>query len=216
LTSNREIESTQWVQTPFAPGSIDLVTLSPEFEFQEFMKETTMISFNASSGFACLCSALLVAACATEPSPADQPVAAATAAAASTPAPNTSGIIPGSPEDFQINVGDRILFDYDEFDLDEEDQTILARQAAWLARYPAVRITIEGHADERGTREYNLALAARRVTAARDYLASLGINTSRLETMSFGKERPECSDSSETCWSRNRRSVAKIGGAAAS
>lgn len=131
-------------------------------------------------------------------------------ASPSSPTLNNSQIIPGSLQDFQQNVGDRVLFAYDRYDLDEQGRTILRRQAEWLARYPAVTLTVEGHSDERGTREYNLALAARRATTVREYLTSLGMSPSRLETMSYGKERPACFESNESCWSQNRRGQSTI------
>ena len=87
---------------------------------------------------------------------------------------------------------------------------MLQRQAAWLARYPSVRVNIEGNCDERGTREYNLALGARRANAVKEYLVSLGVAASRVETISYGKERPICSESTESCWAQNRRGVTAI------
>jgi peptidoglycan-associated lipoprotein len=119
-------------------------------------------------------------------------------------------LVPGSLRDFTDNIGDRIFFAYDRYDLDATAIATLLRQAAWLTQYPAAAILIEGHADERGTREYNLALAARRATVVRDYLTGFGIAPSRLETISYGKERPECFETAEFCWSRNRRSVSAL------
>lgn len=116
--------------------------------------------------------------------------------------------LPGSPEDFVANTAsDHIFFDTDRFDIDAEDVQILRSQAAWLTKYPNVRVTIEGHCDERGTRDYNLALGERRANAARNYLASLGVNPSRISTVSYGKERPEALGSDEASWARNRRAV---------
>jgi len=119
-------------------------------------------------------------------------------------------IVPGSIQDFQVNVGDRVFFEYDKSDLDDRARNVLQKQAAWLQRFGAVILTIEGHCDERGTREYNLALGARRAQAAKDYLASLGVSGARLETISYGKERPVCVESNEACWAQNRRSVSVI------
>jgi peptidoglycan-associated lipoprotein len=128
-----------------------------------------------------------------------------------------STIVPGSAEDLRVNVGDTVHFDYDQYALTDEDKGTLQRQATWLQKFPAVRLTIEGHCDERGTREYNLALGARRANAVKEYLASLGVSSSRLETVSYGKERPVCTQSDESCWAQNRRGVSTIaGGAAAS
>ena len=166
--------------------------------------------------FAAVVSALLVAGCASkkEAPPAEPPPPPAAPAPA--PAP-VSTIVPGSAEDLRVNVGDTVHFDYDQYALTDEDKGTLQRQATWLQKYPAVRVTIEGHCDERGTREYNLALGARRANAVKEYLASLGVSSSRLETVSYGKERPVCTASDESCWAQNGRGVSTIaGGAAAS
>lgn len=122
----------------------------------------------------------------------------------------TNQIIPGSERDFQVNAGDRVYFAYDQWTLNDASRNVLRRQAVWLQRYPAVVLTIEGHCDERGTREYNLALGARRAAAVKEYLASIGVSAGRLETISYGKERPVCTDSTEGCWSQNRRAVSVI------
>lgn len=108
------------------------------------------------------------------------------------------------------NVGDRIFFDTDMSNLDGSARSTLSSQAAWLNQNPGVRLTIEGHADERGTREYNLALGARRANAVRDFLVSQGVDSGRLQTISYGKERPVSLCSEEACWSKNRRAVATI------
>jgi peptidoglycan-associated lipoprotein len=119
--------------------------------------------------------------------------------------------VPGSQAHFLVNVmSDRIFFDTDQFNVDAEDQTVLRSQAQWLASYPAARVTIEGHADERGTREYNLALGERRANSAKNYLVSLGVDEGRITTISFGKERPEALGSDEGSWSRNRRAVTVV------
>ncbi|MFN3516654.1 MAG: peptidoglycan-associated lipoprotein Pal [Novosphingobium sp.] len=117
--------------------------------------------------------------------------------------------VPGSQADFvaQMMGQDTIYFDTDRFNIDATDQAALAAQAAWLGRYPAKRITIEGHADERGTREYNLALGERRANAAKNYLISLGIDAARITTVSYGKERPVALGSDEASWAQNRRAV---------
>jgi peptidoglycan-associated lipoprotein len=124
---------------------------------------------------------------------------------------NTGGpgaITPGSQEDFVRSVSaDRIFFDTDKFNIDAQDQATLQSQAQWLSRYPNTRITVEGHADERGTREYNLALGERRANAAKNQLASLGIDPSRIQTVSYGKERPQALGSTEEAWAQNRRAV---------
>lgn len=120
-------------------------------------------------------------------------------------------IRPGSQADFLAKVtSDRIFFDTDQSDVDAEDQSILRSQAQWLASYPAVRVTVEGHADERGTREYNLALGERRANAAKNYLVSLGVEATRISVISYGKERPDAVGSDEGSWSRNRRAVTVV------
>jgi len=121
-----------------------------------------------------------------------------------------SGPIPGSQEDLVVNVGDRVFFDYNEYALKDEGRATLQRQAAWLKKYPSVSVQIEGHCDERGTREYNLALGSRRATAAKDYLVSLGVDAGRLTTISYGKEKPVCVESAESCYSINRRAVTVV------
>ncbi|MCU0732145.1 MAG: peptidoglycan-associated lipoprotein Pal [Hyphomonas sp.] len=121
-----------------------------------------------------------------------------------------SSIAPGSLEDFRVNVGERVYFDLDQYRLDTEDQDILKRQAAWLASYPNVRVLIAGNADERGTREYNLALGERRANAVKEYLVSLGVSASRIDTVSYGKERPVAAGSNEQSWALNRNGWTQI------
>jgi peptidoglycan-associated lipoprotein len=114
-------------------------------------------------------------------------------------------VVPGTPRDFTINAGDIVYFSSDSSDLTPEAQTTLNRQAQWLKQYPAFTITVEGHADERGTREYNIALGARRATAVRNYLATAGIPANRMRTISYGKERPVAVCDDISCWAQNRR-----------
>ncbi|MBB4285493.1 peptidoglycan-associated lipoprotein Pal [Roseospira goensis] len=121
-----------------------------------------------------------------------------------------SGPAAGSQQEFVQEVGDRVFFAFDSYNLDSQAQQTLRRQAAWLQQYPQYSAVIEGHADERGTREYNLALGERRATAARNYLVSLGVPANRVSTVSYGKERPVCTQSNESCWSRNRRGVTTL------
>lgn len=122
-----------------------------------------------------------------------------------------TGVVPGSQEDFVANVAaDRIFFDYDQYNVDAQDQATLQSQAQWLQRNPAVRVTLEGHADERGTRDYNIALGERRANAAKNYLASLGIDPSRINVISYGKERPAAIGSTEEAWAQNRRAVTVV------
>ena len=125
---------------------------------------------------------------------------------------DTSGrAVPGSPLDFQRTVtSDTIHFALDQYDIDATSRTILDSQAAWLLKWPDRRITIEGHADERGTREYNLALGDRRANAAKNYLAARGIDAGRITTISYGKERPVALGSDEASWAQNRRAVTVV------
>jgi peptidoglycan-associated lipoprotein len=121
-----------------------------------------------------------------------------------------STIAPGSLEDFRVNVGERVYFDLDQYRLDSDDQAILQRQAAWLASYPNVRILIAGNCDERGTREYNLALGERRANAVKEYLVSLGVSAARIDTVSYGKERPVVAGSDDQSWALNRNGWTQI------
>lgn len=114
-------------------------------------------------------------------------------------------ITPGTQRDFSVNVGDLVYFSSDSTDLTPEAQSTLAKQAQWLRQYPQFTITIEGHADERGTREYNMALGARRATAVRNYLTRNGVQAQRMRTISYGKERPVAVCNDISCWSQNRR-----------
>jgi peptidoglycan-associated lipoprotein len=120
------------------------------------------------------------------------------------PVSGPTGPIPGSVQDFVINAGDRVYFDFDQFTLREDAKAVLDRQAQWLLRYSQVMIRIEGNADERGTREYNLALGARRAESVRAYLTGRGIPGGRITTISYGKERPIDGGSTEDAWARNR------------
>jgi peptidoglycan-associated lipoprotein len=126
------------------------------------------------------------------------------------PAPSPQGPAPGSLEDFRISVGERVFFGYDQYDLSGEARATLEKQAAWLRQYGAVRVLIAGNADERGTREYNLALGARRAAAAKDYLVSLGVAANRLDTVSYGKERPLDARSSEDAHRLNRNAHTQL------
>ncbi len=120
---------------------------------------------------------------------------------------------PGSQQEFTVSIGDRILFDTDSSVIRSDAQATLMRQAQWLNQYPSYSITVEGHADERGTREYNLALGARRAAAARDFLVARGVAANRIRTISYGKERPVAVCDDISCWSQNRRAVTVLNGA---
>lgn len=120
---------------------------------------------------------------------------------------------PGSSQDFTVNVGDRIFFDTDSSVIRADAQATLTKQAQWLNQYGQYQITLEGHADERGTREYNIALGARRAAAARDFLVAQGVAANRIKTISYGKERPVATCDDISCWSQNRRAVTVVSGA---
>jgi peptidoglycan-associated lipoprotein len=114
---------------------------------------------------------------------------------------------PGSPQEFVVSVGDRVFFETDQTDLTPQARATLDKQAQWLAQYNRYTFTVEGHADERGTREYNIALGARRAQTVREYLISRGIEANRMRTISYGKERPVAVCNDISCWSQNRRAV---------
>ena len=154
--------------------------------------------------------ALLLAACETPSEESGGTTTAATTATTSTttaPTTTISGPTPGSQEDLVVNVGDRIFFDYDKSDLSPEARATVEALAAWMSNYPATTIGIEGHCDERGTREYNLALGERRASSVQDYLVTLGVAPNRLSTISYGKERPAVHGYNEESWAQNRRDV---------
>lgn len=159
---------------------------------------------------ALLAAGLALSACAHK-APKDLPVDPGTNVGTEKEAPAATGntIVPGSQADFvqQMMGQDTIYFDTDRYNIDSADQAALAAQAQWLMKYPTKRATIEGHCDERGTREYNLALGEKRANAAKNYLVSLGIDPARLTTVSYGKERPVALGSDEASWAKNRRAV---------
>jgi peptidoglycan-associated lipoprotein len=138
-------------------------------------------------------------------------IAVALSMAACANTPNQTGLagaaVPGSQQDFVVNVGDRVFFETDQTDLTPQGRATLDKQAQWLAQYNRYTFTIEGHADERGTREYNIALGAKRSQSVREYLIARGIDASRMRTISYGKERPVAVCDDISCWSQNRRAV---------
>jgi peptidoglycan-associated lipoprotein len=158
-----------------------------------------------------LAAAVLLAACSS-----DQPVETANqaGAGAGTGTANSAGVTsqytPGSKGQFDAEVGNTVYFATDRYDLSGEAQAQLQKQAAWLQQYPASTMTVEGHCDERGTREYNLALGERRANSVANYLVALGLDKARISVISYGKERPICSESDEGCYSQNRRGVTAI------
>ena len=146
----------------------------------------------------------------TQPAVATQPQAAPAAPA------QRVGPVKGSEGDFVVNVGDRVFFDYDKYNVADDAAATLKKQAAWLKAYGSVTISVQGHCDERGTREYNLALGERRANSVKDYLVALGISPDRINTISYGKERPVALGSNEAAWAQNRRGVTKVTGGAPS
>ena len=160
---------------------------------------TMSVSFKIAAAFCCV---LALAACSKKSAP-------------DLEATNGVGVAaPGSEKDFALNVGDRIYFAEDKSALSPESEETLRKQAVWLNQYPDVIIQIEGHADERGTREYNISLSARRATATREFLIAQGIDGTRISSIAYGKERPVALCDAEQCWSQNRRAVTVITGGA--
>ncbi len=164
------------------------------------MRATTTLMITASL--------FALGACAKKPPKELPPAPVDTTGPVTAPTNTGNGVVPGSQEDFVATVAsDRIFFDTDSSDVDGPDQATLQSQATWLTRYPDKRITIEGHCDERGTREYNLALGERRANATKNALVALGVSTARITTVSYGKERPEATGSDEDAFAKNRRAV---------
>jgi len=161
--------------------------------------------------------AATLAACASKPKPAPvapPPPPPPPAETAPPPAPVGETVLPGSERDFVVNVGDRVYFDFDKYDIRTDAQPLLDAQAAWLKRYPAVAVRIEGNCDERGTREYNLALGARRANAVRDFLVARGVGADRISTVSYGKEKPIDAGTGEEADAHNRNAHTAITGGA--
>jgi len=158
--------------------------------------------------------ALSVAGCSkkkVEELPPPPPAAAPAPAPETPPPPMPSGPTPGSRAEFLEQAGtDTILFDTDSYDISADEQATLTKQAAWLAKYPNVSVTVEGHCDERGTREYNLALGDRRANAAKNFLVNAGVPASRLSVISYGKEKPVATGSDDASWAQNRRAVTVV------
>jgi peptidoglycan-associated lipoprotein len=155
------------------------------------------------SSIAILVAAMLVAGCATKPKPAPQ-ASAEPPAESSLPSPDPDTAAPDLQAQFADQAGDRIYFAFDSFDLNPESDATLQQQAIWLRQHPETRVLLAGNCDERGTRDYNLALGARRAAAAKDRLVALGVEARRLDTISYGKDRPIDPGSSEEAWARNR------------
>ena len=158
---------------------------------------TMLRKFRAAGVVAALIAGLALSACASKPNASDSLASGAA--------------MPGSQQDFVVNVGDRVFFETDQTELTDQARSTLDKQAQWLQQYANYTFTIEGHADERGTREYNIALGARRAQNVRNYLASRGIQANRMRTVSYGKERPVAVCNDISCWSQNRRAVTVLG-----
>jgi peptidoglycan-associated lipoprotein len=161
--------------------------------------------------------AAALSACASKPKPQPEPGPTTAPPATTQPTypqppqpPVTGRPIPGSVQDFVVNVGDRVYFDFDKYDIRADAQPILAAQADWLKRYGTVAVRIEGNCDERGTREYNLALGARRANAVREFLVSHGVDASRITTISYGKEKPIDAGSGDVADQHNRNAHTAI------
>ena len=148
--------------------------------------------------------AALLAACESAPSDSANKGGTGQVSPAAT---SSKSIVAGSKEDFVANVGDRVFFDFDKSSLRADAKATLAKQAVWLKQYPNYSLTIEGHADERGTREYNLALGEKRANSVKEFLTANGVAAARVKTVSYGKERPVALGSNEAAWSQNRRGV---------
>lgn len=174
-----------------------------------------MMSMSNPLKLAAMAAVLVLAGCASKPKPAAEAPPPPPPPSSAVQGQVESTVVPGSVQDFRVNVGDTVHFEYDKYAITSEDRDILQRQASWLRKYPQVRVSIEGHCDERGTREYNLALGARRANAVKEYLVSLGVSSARMDTISYGKERPMCTESNESCWAQNRRGVTTITSGAA-
>jgi peptidoglycan-associated lipoprotein len=158
----------------------------------------------------------LLGACASEPendgsgNTGSQSAAPTTSSTAPVTSTAISGPTPGTQEHLTVNVGDRVFFDTDQSDLTADSREVLEKVAVWMNSYPVATVIVEGHADERGTREYNLALGERRANSVSDYLVALGVNPNRLQTVSFGKEQPAVLGSNDEAWAQNRRGVFKV------
>ncbi len=154
---------------------------------------------------AALAAVALLAACSNTPETATTGGTANGAGGAT-----TAGVVPGSQQDLATNVGDRVYYAFDSSKLTPDDQTTLDRQSEWLQKYPQVGVQLAGNTDDRGTEEYNLALGQRRANAARDYLAARGVTPSRVDTISFGKDRPIALGDNEEAWAKNRNATTSV------
>jgi peptidoglycan-associated lipoprotein len=153
----------------------------------------------------------LLAACSSTPaSTANNGGTGANTMAQAAPVAPPPAYGPGTQQELQQSIGDRVFFDFDKYDLSAEARAQLEKQAAWLKTYPQITVLVAGNCDERGTREYNLALGERRASAAKNYLVALGIDANRIQTISYGKERPSVLGSDEAAWAQNRNSITSV------
>ena len=169
-----------------------------------------MLTLSNTLKFTALAALLALAACTTKPKQTAEEAPPVAPPAQTSGGMSQGSVVAGSIQDFRVNVGDTVHFEYNAYSVSDDQKAILQRQATWLQRYPQVRVTVEGHCDERGTREYNLALGARRANSVKEYLVSVGVSSARVDTISYGKERPICTESNEGCWEQNRRGVTTI------
>jgi peptidoglycan-associated lipoprotein len=174
-----------------------------------------MLRFSNCLRIVAVASVIAVAGCST-PKPAASEAPPSGPTGPQTSETQTSSVVSGSEQDLKVNVGDTVHFEFNAYNIKEEDKGTLQRQATWLQKYPAVRVTVEGDCDERGTREYNLALGARRANAVKEYLVSLGVSSGRVDTISYGKEHPICTESTDDCWAQNRRGTTSVASGGAS
>jgi peptidoglycan-associated lipoprotein len=160
---------------------------------------------------------VLVAGCSSTPkdtgtlsTESNLPVTEAPSAEAQPAVDAAQGAAPGTQQDLVVNVGDRVFFGYDKYDLTTDARATIEKQVLWLKKYPHINISVEGHCDERGTREYNLALGEKRAMTVKNYMIALGVESGRIQTISYGKERPAVAGSDETAWAQNRRGVVVV------
>ena len=161
---------------------------------------------------------IALAACASNPPPEPPPTPSASNTTTVTPPVQPPGVTPpvptgpsaGSKADFAVKATDRVYFDYDAYNLDSDDQRSLASQIAWLKQFPSTRVEVQGHADERGTRDYNIALGERRAQSVKSFLVAQGISESRIQTISFGKDKPLDMGRDEAAWARNRNAYTNV------
>jgi peptidoglycan-associated lipoprotein len=155
--------------------------------------------------FAALAAVSLLAACASKPA-----TSTGSQTGITSTAPSTGSVVPGSEEDLVANVGDRVFYAFNSSTLSDAAQTTLSKQADWLAKYPNVTVQVAGNCDDRGTEEYNLALGQRRANAAKDFLVAKGVSSSRITTISYGKDRPTALGDDEQAWAQNRNAITSV------